>query len=213
MNNTKIYLEPNYLEETINGLQQMCDNVRVLYDAHAKGNTKLTKMANFAYYLLWNYLKSLIALKLLLSATTQSEQDFAKGQLCVTINECIKRVIGFEAKKGTQREECFWIQEMGIFISTHQQYSEQYYALKKEWIRYANSFDGNIDLKDMRDIATHGDKKIENLIKLHTLPVSNVVHYLDEWGKIMLPTAHFTFTCFENECQQVMDNKFKSNML
>lgn len=206
MNNTNIYLEQKYLERTINDLQNMCDNVRVLYDAHAKGNTELTDLANLAYFLLWNYSKSLIVLKLLLSATTQSEQDFAKGQLCVTINECIKRIIGFETKKGTQREESFWIQEMGIFISTHQKYNEQYNTLKENWISFANSFDGNAGLKDMRDIATHGDKKIENLKKLHTLPVSNVVHYLDEWGKIMLPTAHFTLTCFENECQQEMKN-------
>lgn len=211
MNNTKIYLEPNYLEETINGLQQMCDNVRVLYDAHAKGNTKLTKMANFAYYLLWNYSKSLIALKLLLSATTQSEQDFAKGQLCVTINECIKHVIGFDTDDGKLRKKSLWIQEMGYFISIHQQYSEQYNAVKKEWIRYADCFDSNIELKDIRDIATHGSKKIENLIKLHTLSVSNVVHYLDEWGKIMLPTAHFIFTCFENECHHGMNKNLNNH--
>lgn len=213
MNKTNIYLEPKYLEETINSLQNMCDNVRVLYHAHAKGNIEMTNLANLTYYLLWNYSKSLIAVKLLLSATTQYEQDFAKGQLCVTINESIKHVIGFDKDDGKLRKKSFWIQEMGIFISTHQQYSEQYYAFKKEWIRYANSFDDNIELKDMRDIATHGDKKIDNLIKLQTLSVSNVIHYLDEWEKIMLPTAHFTFTCFENECQQEMKRIKESQIL
>lgn len=143
-----------------------------------------------------------------MSATTQYEQDFAKGQLCVTINECIKHVIGFETNNGKQRKESLWIQEMGDFISNHQYSSEQYNSLKKDWIGYANSFDGNLELKDMREIATHGDKKIENLIKLHTLSVSKIVHYLDEWGKIMLPTAHFAFTCFENECQQKMKTKY-----
>lgn len=193
-------MDKNYLEKQIKGLQDMCNNVIILYNEHAKGNQELTNLANLTYYILWNYLKSLTALKILFSASTQYEQDFAKGQLCVTINECIKHIIGFETSS-KQRKESFWIQEMRSFTSTHQKYKEQYIKLKENWVTFADSFDGNARLKDFRDIATHGDKKIEDLIKLHTLPVSNVVHYLDEWGKIMLSTAHYTFTCFENECK------------
>ena len=197
MNNSNIFIEPNYLDEKIKELQKMCNNVIILYNKHAKGNQELTNLANLTYYILWNYLKSLTALKILFNASTQYEQDFAKGQLCVTINECIKRIIGFPK----QRKESFWIQEMENFISTHQRDKEQFITLKENWVTFADNFDGNAELRDMRDIATHGDKEIEKLIKLHTLPVSNVVHYLDEWGKNMLPTAHFVFSCFENECK------------
>ena len=81
------------INTAIDEIQNMCNNVLILYNAHAKGNPELTNLANLTYYLLWNYSKSLIAVKLLLSATSQNEQDFAKGQLCITINECIKLVI------------------------------------------------------------------------------------------------------------------------
>ena len=196
-------MDKNYLEKQIKGLQDMCNNVIILYNEHAKGNQELTNLANLTYYILWNYLKSLTALKILFSASTQYEQDFAKGQLCVTINECTKHIIGFSK----QREESFWNQEMANFIYIHQKYKEQYIKLKENWVAFADGFDGNAKLKDFRDIATHGDKKIENLIKLHELSVFQIGHYLNEWEKIMLPTAHYIFTCFENECQQEMNNK------
>ena len=58
-----------------------------MYKAHAQGNQELTDLGNITYYILWNYAKSLIALKHFLSATLRCEQDFAIGELCVTINE------------------------------------------------------------------------------------------------------------------------------
>ena len=88
------------ITETLKGLQNMCNSVQILYEAYAKGNTELTNLANISFYLLWNYSKSMIELKILLNATLPCEEDFAKGQLCLTIDECIKHVIGFNTKDG-----------------------------------------------------------------------------------------------------------------
>ena len=98
--------------ETLYGLQNMHNSVLVLYNAHAKGNQELTNLANLAYYLLWNYSKSLIELQIFLNASLSCEEDYAKGQLCTTINECLKHVIGFEIG---QRNKSLWI-KFCIFI-------------------------------------------------------------------------------------------------
>ena len=195
------------ITETLKGLQNMCNSVQILYEAYAKGNTELTNLANISFYLLWNYSKSMIELKILLNATLPCEEDFAKGQLCLTINECIKHVIGFNTKDGKNRKESLWMKEMGEYISKHPEIKEQYGLIKDALIPYADDFDKGCILQEIRKIATHGDTHIDNLIKIHDLSHSEVIRFLAGWEKCISPAAHFAFTCFENECQQEINKR------
>ena len=193
-------LTPKEIDKTLNDLQVMSYNVQILYDKVAKRNHELSNLANMSYYFLWNYSKSLILTKLLLVDYPQSMQDFAKGQLYVTINESIKQIIGF----GKQRQKSLWINEMSKYCSMRSEIKEQYNKIKDAWIEYTNENEKNKNIKTIRDIATHGDKSIEKLTKIKSLSLPDVIKTLDWWGKIMWTTAHFTFTCFENECQQAI---------
>lgn len=193
--------------ETLNELQDMCNSVLVLYDAHAKGNRELTNLANLTYYLLWNYSKSLIELQIFLNASLSCEEDYAKGQLCITINECLKHVIGFEIG---QRNKSLWTKEIGDYISMHPEMKEHYDPIKNGLIQYANIFEKGCTLQEIRKLATHGDKEIDNLIKIHNLSHSVVLRYLAGWEKCISPAANFAFTCFENECQQEIIKRGRS---
>lgn len=195
------------ITETLKGLQNMCNSVKILYEAYAKGNTELTNLANLSFYLLWNYSKSMIELKILLSATFPCEEDFAKGQLCLTIDECIKHVIGFNTKDGKNRKESLWMKEMGEYTSKHPEINKQYGLIKDSLILYADDFDKGCVLQEIRKIATHGDTKIDNLIKIHNLSRSEVLGYLAGWEKCMSPAANFAFTCFENECKRKINKR------
>ena len=62
-------------------------------------------------------------------------------------------------------------------------------------------------IKDIRDITIHGGEKLDELIKLHDTSTSDIINYLDIWGKLMWPTANLVFTCFENECQQAINKR------
>lgn len=192
----------NDLTNVIGEIDMMCKNVFILYNEQAKGNQELTNLANLSSCLLWNCSKSMIALKLFFDATTQCEIDFAIGQLCVTINECIKQIIGFNANR---RRKCLWVKDMGEYISKHPEIMNQYNKIKDELILYASSFEKNCDLEIIRNIATHGVKEIEELIKIRNMSISEVSHFLAEWGNFIIPAANFSFTCFENECQQEMN--------
>lgn len=195
------------ITETLKGLQNMCNSVQILYETYAKGNTELTNLANISFYLLWNYSKSMIELIILLSATFPCEEDFAKGQLCLTIDECIKHVIGFNTKDGKNRKESLWMKEMGEYTSKHPEIKEQYGLIKEALILYADDFDKGCVLQEIRKIATHGDTKIDNLIKIHNLSHSEVLGYLAGWEKCMSPAANFAFTCFENECKRKINKR------
>lgn len=193
------------LIDTLEELQDMCNNVLILYNAHAQGSQELTDLANMTGYLLWNYTKSLIILKHFQNATLRCEQDFAIGELCVVINECTKKIIGFKTKDGKLRKESLWIDKIGRYITIHPELTKEYNLLKEKWLFYADAADIQGIIKDMRDIATHGDIKMDELIKLHNASISDIINYLDKWGKIMWTTANFVFICFENKCQQVMN--------
>lgn len=188
-------------------LQDMFNNVLILYNAHAKGNQELNELANMTGYLLWNYTKSLITLKHFQNATLRCEQDFAIGELCVVINECTKKIIGFKTKDGKVRKESLWIDKMGSYISTHPELATEYSSLKERWISYADVDNTQGAIKDLRDITTHGDNELYKLIKLHNTSISDVIKYLDKWGKIMWPTANLVFTCFENECKRKINKR------
>lgn len=189
------------LIETLDEIQNMCCYVLLLYDAYAKRNQELNDLANLTYYLLWNYSKSIIALKLFLNSALRSEQDFALGQICITINECTKKVIGYKTKDGKDRNGSIWINDMGRFISKHPELEDQYIKLKNGWILYADGFDNNEELRYIRNIATHGDRLIDNMMYLKELSATKVIHYLNAWDKNMRLTSDFVFMCFENECQ------------
>lgn len=206
-------MESNVINNTLKSLEDMGNSILILYNAHAKGDKELTELANMTGYLLWNYTKSLITLNHFQNATLRCEQDFAIGELCITINECTKKIIGFKTKDGKVRKDSLWIDKMGSYISSHPELSNEYSSLKDWWISYADTVEIQGIVKDIRDIATHGDEKQEKLILLHNTSTSNVINYLDKWGKIMWSTANFVFTCFENECQQVMNNKIRSNTI
>ena len=192
------------LVDTLDEIQIMFNNVLNLYNAHAKGNQELTDLANMTGYLLWNYSKSLITLKHFQNAVTRWEQDFAIGELCVVINECTKKIIGFETGN-TRRERNLWINKIGKFISRHPELTQEYNSLKERWVSYADTADIQGKIKDIRDITTHGDNELYKLNKLHDTSTSDIINYLYIWGKLMWPTANFVFTCFENECQQEMN--------
>lgn len=196
---------------TLNEVQNMSNNVLILYNAHAKGNQELTDLGNMTYYIIWNFAKSLIALKHLQSTTLRIEQDFAIGELYVTINECIKHVIGFKTADGNIRKKSLWVKEMGRYILKHPEKEEQYNKLKDLLVAFADSFPKGTELEELRNIATHGDTRIDELLKLHTTPNSKIFHHLDRWGKCILPAAHFALTCFEDECQNEMNDKMKTN--
>ena len=206
---TNIGINSYHLVENLNGLQNICNSILVLYEAHAIEKQELTNLANLTYYLSWNCSKSIIELKTLLNATSNIEQDYAKGQLCVTINECIKHLIGFETDDGKVRKKNLWIKEMGKYISKHPEIEKQYKKIKDDLILYADSFEKGSNIEVVRNIAAHGDSKIDNLIKIHNLSSLEVLRYLDGLGKCMLPAANFAFNCFENECQQEMNNDNK----
>ena len=203
---TKIntYMNQTELTDNLGNLQDMYNNVQILYNAHAKGNQELTDLANMTGYLLWNYTKSLITLKSFQNATLRCEQDFAIGELCVVINECTKKIIGFTGKT---RKESLWIDKIGRYITRHPELTQEYNSLKEKWISYADTDDTQGEIKDIRDIATHGDNELYKLIKLHDTSTSDVINYLNIWGKLMWPTANFVFTCFENECQQEINKR------
>lgn len=190
--------------KTLKGLQNMCNSVLVLYDAYANGNQELKNLANLAYYLLWNYSKSMIELQMLLNASLPCEENFAKGQLCITINECLKHVIGFETR---QRKKSLWVKDMEDYISKRPKMKKQYSLIKDGLILYADSFNKDCTLQEIRKLATHGDKEIENLLKKHNLPHSEVFHYLAGWEKSVTPAANFAFSCFENECQKEINKR------
>ena len=127
------------------------------------------------------------------------------GELCVVINECTKKIIGF--RTGKTRKESLWIDKIGRYITRHPELTQEYNSLKEKWISYADTDDTQGEIKDIRDIATHGDNELYKLIKLHDTSTSDVINYLDIWGKLMWPTANFVFTCFENECQQEINKR------
>ena len=135
----------------------------ILYDAHAKGNPELTDLANMTGYLLWNYTKSLITLKHFQNAILRCEQDFAIGELCVVINVCTKKIIGFRTKDGKIRKDSFWIDKVGRYITRHPELIKEYSLLKERWISYADTDDTQGEIKTIRDIATHGDNELFNL--------------------------------------------------
>lgn len=195
------------LTDNLGSLQDMFNNVQSLFNAYARGNQELTDLANMTGYLLWNYTKSLITLKHFQNAALRWEQDFAIGELCVVINECTKKIIGFPT--GKTRKESLWIDKIGRYITSHPELIQEYSSLKERWIAYADTTDIQQTIKDIRDITIHGGEKFDELIKLHDTSTSDVINYLYIWGKLMWPTANLVFTCFENECQQVMDNKLK----
>lgn len=200
-------MNKNEIDETLEELEKMSDNVLVLNDAYSKENPLLLELANITYYLLWNYTKSLIALKMYLNSTFRCEKDFALSQICITINECLKHVIGFNTKDSKQRKDSIWIAKMGRFIVCHPEMQEHYNSLKEKLLLFADKFDKGSVLKAVRDIATHGDKDIEKMRSLHQIPSSTIIQHLSEWGMYMQPTAHFAFTVFENECQREIDNR------
>ena len=203
---TNSYMNQTELIDTLEEIQNMCNKVLILYNAHAKGNQELADLANMTGYLLWNYTKSLITLNHLQNATLRCEQDFAKGELCVVINECTKKIIGFTTKTGKIRKRSSWIDVMERYITIHPELTKEYSLLKERWMAFADITDIQNKIKDIRDITTHGDEKMDELIKLHNVPISDVIKYLDKWGKLMWPTANFVFTCFEKECQQTQNN-------
>ena len=191
------------LVDTLDEIQIMFNNVLILYNAHAKGNQELNDLANMTGYLLWNYSKSLITLKHFQNAVTRWEQDFAIGELCVVINECTKKIIGFKTE---DRGKSLWIDKIGRYITTrYPELTQEYGLLKDKWVSYADTTDIQGKIKDIRDITTHGDNELYKLIKLHDTSTSDIINYLYIWGKLMWPTANFVFTCFENECQQEMN--------
>lgn len=202
-------MDQTELTDNLGYLQDMFNNVQFLYNAHAKGNQELTDLANITGYLLWNYTKSLIALKHFQNATLRCEQDFAIGELCVVINECTKKIIGFRTGDGKIRKESesLWTDKMGKYITIHRELAKEYSLIKESWISYADTDDMQGEIKNIRDITTHGDDKLDKLIKLRDTSISDVIKYFDKWGKIMWPTANFVFTCFENECQQEINKR------
>ena len=125
-------MNKNEIDETLEELEKMSDNVLVLNDAYSKENPLLLELANITYYLLWNYTKSLIALKMYLNSTFRCEKDFALSQICITINECLKHVIGFNTKDSKQRKDSIWIAKMGRFIVSHPEMQEHYNSLKEK---------------------------------------------------------------------------------
>ncbi len=189
------------LVNNLNDIQSMCNNVLILYNAHAKGNQELTDLANVTFNILWSYAKSLVEIKLLLNATLRFEQDYAIGGLCITMNECTKKIIGYTTKK---RKESLWIDKFGKYITRHPELNKEYELLKEKWISFADTDTTNIQtkIKEIRDIMTHGDEKLDEFIILNNTPTSDVIKYLNDWGRLMWPTANMVFTCFENECQQ-----------
>lgn len=193
------------LTDNLGNLQDMYNNVQILYNAHAKGNQELTDLANMTGYLLWNYTKSLITLKHFQNAAIRWEQDFAIGELCVVINECTKKIIGF--RTGDTRKKSLWIGQIGRYITRYLELTQEYNSLKERWISYADNTDIQMTIKDIRDITIHGGEKLDELIKLHDTPTSDIINYLDIWGKLMWPTANLLFTCFENECQQEINKR------
>ena len=188
--------------DSLNEIQSMCNNVLILYNAYAKGNQELTDLANITFNLLWNYAKSLIELKLLLYSTSRFELDYAIWGLCVTINECTKKIIGYTTDNGKTRERRSWINKMAKYITKHPELNNEYNSLKEEWISYADTTDMQMKIKEIRDIMTHGVDQLDDFIILNNTSTSNILKYVDKWGKIMWPTANFVFTCFENECKQ-----------
>ena len=111
------------LSISIDDIQDMCNNVLILYKAYGKKNQELSDLANLAYNLLWIYSKSLIVLKMLLNSSVRCEQDYALGQICVTVNEGIKAVIGFTPDK---RNTSLWIDKMGKYILEQVELKSQY---------------------------------------------------------------------------------------
>jgi hypothetical protein len=81
--------------------------------------------------------------------------------------------------------------------------------LKEKWISFADTDTTNIQtkIKEIRDIMTHGDEKLDEFIILNNTPTSDVIKYLNDWGRLMWPTANMVFTCFENECQQEINKR------
>ena len=66
---------------------------------------------------------------------------------------------------------------MGDYISTHPEMKGQYDPIKNGLIQYADSFKKGCTLQEIRKLATHGDKVIDNLIKIHDLSHSEVLRY------------------------------------
>lgn len=204
-------MNKNEIEEELKELEKMSENVLVLNDAYSKGNSLLKELASITYYLLWSYIKSLVLLKLFIYSTFQCEKDFALGQLCVTINECLKHVIGYKTKDEKQRKNSLWIAKMGNFIINHPDMQEQYNSLKEKLLLFADKFDKGSELKAIRDIAIHGDEDIQIMRSLHLIPSSTVIQHLSEWENHINPTTHFVLTVFENECQREMNSYNAAN--
>ncbi len=188
----------------IDDIQDMCNNVLILYKAYGKKNQELSDLANLAYNLLWIYSKSLIVLKMLLNSSVRCEQDYALGQICVTVNEGIKAVIGFTPDK---RNTSLWIGQMGKYILEQVELKSQYDKITNDLIRCADTIDHERQMKTIRDLATHGNSNIEELLKLHMVSNSEVFSYLDKWSRCLWPAANFAYVCFERECQQEKNNK------
>lgn len=195
------------LIQTLDEIQNMYYNVLILYNAHAKGNQEFTNLANLTFYILWNYSKFIIVLKLFFTSTHRCEQDFAIGQLCVTINESIKHLIGFKTKKGRNWNKTMWIKCCGNYISNYPHLEQAYNDITDRLISFADNFENDSTLKNLRNIATHGDDTIPELLKLNQITFSVISHYLDGWGRCLRLASDFAFKCFIKECQHEMNNK------
>lgn len=187
--------------DNLNEIQSMGNHVLILYNAHAKGNKELTDLANVTFNILWSYAKSLVEIKLLLNATLRFEQDYAIGGLCITMNECTKKIIGYTTEK---RKKSLWIDKFGKYITRHPELNKEYKLLKEKWISFADKTDIQTKIKEIRDTMTHGDEKLDEYIILNNTPTSDVIKYLNDWGRLMWSTANMVFTCFENECKHEM---------
>ncbi len=185
------------IDDTLIEIQHMCDSVAVLYKFYAKSKcAELEELGRFTYYLLWVNSIALIILKWFNNSSLRCEQDYALGQLCVIINESTKKIIGFSEPT---RKKCFWNEVMGAYTIKHPNELKDFNNLGDSLRSFANLPEQKT-LKELREITTHGDKKIEELLRLRSLPTKDIIRFLGLWGDCMLPAANFAFRCFEKEC-------------
>ena len=112
-------MNKNEIDETLEELEKMSDNVLVLNDAYSKENPLLLELANITYYLLWNYTKSLIALKTR-NAIIFSPHPRAKNS---TI-EAARIVLEAAVKAGAPEDIIGWIDVPSIELSSQLMHHE-----------------------------------------------------------------------------------------
>lgn len=186
------------LESSIIALERYRENINQLIRLPQKNGIPIDLIQFSLYFYMVGSDFSVLQKQYCL-ADQRWEEIVIVQQIYVKINESLKKIIGFD-ENGSNNS--YWIKTMGTYVENNTIFESQYIELKQKLIEYAQNEEVQKIIKFNRDIAVHGDCKLDALNQfkiLNSLNADSTFKFLIEWNLFLQEITQFLAQCYEEE--------------